>query len=388
MRAAACFAAVAFGLAAAAPADTVTTTSGETLTGTVLEKNAEHVILKTTRGTRTIPMKTVKAIEASADAAPSPSAPDEPTAPPPKVTPVKVAPEEADEAFQKARSALVAGKWVEAAGLLEGLLVLNAKHLPPKKRLAATGALITCYLQIRDAHGAARAISRRAALATDENEKHRFLAAAEMLRHLGALKVGDKVLGRFEEVIETAMPWKAEQCLEQARKTARDASHLNDQAQLQKAADLALKQLDEADVYVPGYNTDQRRAEVLGLLIENILNGAREAVAYCEKVRPELTRTRLTSIRNKTLAMQWNSVARVYLGQRQAADKALRLIKGFTLRYRVTHLHEQHEAEIQELLAALDEYQYYPRGTGFRSSYLYPGTSERLKIRLRTFGGP
>jgi len=381
-------AALAIGLATPAPADTVTMKSGETFTGTIVEKTAEHVVLKTISGKMTIPTSAVKTIERDDETTGTPEETEGPEKPPPKIVAAEVAPADADEAFSQARSALVAGKWVEAGGLLEGLLHLNTKQFPRKKRLAATGALITCYLQIRDARGAATAISRRAALAQAENDKLRLVAAADMLRELGTTKVGEKRLGRFEEVIEAAMPWKAEQCLATATKIAREAPGLNDRDQLNKAAEKTLAQLAKANVYVPGFSTDQRRAEVLGLLIENILNGAREAVAYCEKVRPELTRTRLTSLRNKTLAMQWNRVARVYLGQRQAAADALRLIKGFALRYRVTPLHKQHEAEIRKLLAALDEYQYYPRGTGFRSSYLYPGTSKRLKIQLRTFGAP
>jgi hypothetical protein len=380
-------AAVVLAVAVAAPADTVTTKSGETFTGTIVEKTAEHVVLKTISGKVTIPMTTVETIEEGGPApgTETPAEPDKPDKPPPKIVPVDVEPAKADEAFQEARSALVAGNWVKAGGLLEGLMRVDEKHFSSEKRLGATGALITCYLQIKDAHGASRAIGRRASLAPGENDKKRLVAASEMLRDLGTLKVGEKTLGRFEEVIEAAMPWKAERLLEKAADLARNASNLNNPTQLGKAADNALDLLGEANVYVPGY-ADAHRTEVLAELVNNILKGARDAVDYCKKIRPELTRTRLASIASKPAAIQWNSVARVYLGRRQAAEDALNLLKSFTLRYKVEGLFEQNAAEVQQLLADLDEYQYYPAGSVSYGPYSpYYGTRTRMKIQLRTF---
>jgi len=384
---AAVVAALAIGLATPAPADTVTMKSGETFTGTIVEKTAEHVVLKTISGKVTIPTSAVKTIERDAETTGTPEETEGPEKPPPKIVAVEVAPADADEAFSQARSALVAGKWVEAGGLLEGLLHLNPKQFPRKKRLAATGALITCYLQIRDARGGATAIGRRAALAQDENDKRRLVASADMLRELGTVKIGEKRLGRFEEVVEAAMPWKAEQCLATAAKIAREASGLNDRGQLNKAAEKAIAQLAKANVYVPGFS-DTHREAVLAELVDNILSGTRDAVAYCKKVRPELTKRRLSSIVSKAAALQWNQVGRVYLGRRRAGEDALNLLRTFTLRHKTPDLYTRHEEEVKELLAALDEYQYYPVGTRFGPYSPYYTTRNRVRIQLRTFGAP
>jgi len=372
----------------AASADSVTTTSGETFTGTIVEKTDEHVILKTISGTITISANQVKAIEAS-DPAPDPDpdpAKPAPAKPVPKVVPADIPPEKADASFKEARSALVAGDWVKAGGLLEGLLRLDVKDFDAKKRIGATGALITCYLQIKDPFGAARAIGLRSSTAKDPNDRKRLLAASEMLRTLRTVTVNGKTLGRFEEVAEAAMPWKADQCLQKAVTIAQNASNLNSQTHLNKAADNALEQLAEANVYVPGYSASHK-AEVLGQLVTNILNAAREAVKHCEKVRPALTRTRLSSIVSKAAAAQWNQVARVYLGNRQAAESALWLIKAFALRHETPDLYTANTADIESLLAELKEYQYYPRGTAHSYSPYSPyyGSSTRLKIQLRVF---
>jgi hypothetical protein len=373
-------------LAAAAHADTITTKSGETFTGTIVEQTADEVVLKTISGKMTIPMARVTKLERDAEAADTGEETGETEKPPPKILVKPVRPADADEAFQEARTALVAGKWVEAGGLLEGLLRLDMKHFPLKHRLAATGALITCYLQIRDARGAATAISRRAALAKAENDRLRLVAAADMLRDIGTTKVGEKRLGRFEEVMEAAMPWKAAQCLATAKKIAGEASGLNNRARLNDAAEKALAQLAKANVYVPGFEDTHRKA-VLAELVHNVLNGAREVIAYCKKIRPELTKRRLTSIVSKPAALAWNKVARVYLGRRQAGEDALGLLQPFTARHKVPDLYTQHADEVKQLLASFEEFKYYPKGTRFGRYSPYYGTAQRVPIQLRTFGG-
>jgi len=370
-------------LAAAAAADTVTTKSGETFTGTIVEQTDEAVVLKTISGKMTIPMVSVKAIARDAEPGGAAGGADDPDKPPPKIVPAEVTPADVDATLKKARTALVAGKWVEAGGLLEGLMRIDLKHFPAEKRLAATGALITCYLQIRDAHGAATAIARRAALAEADNDRLRLTAGAEMLRDLGTTKVGEKRLGRFEEVMEAAMPWKADQCLGLATKIAQEASGLNSRTRLYDAAEKALAQLAKANVYAPGF-ADAHRQAVLGKIVDNVLQGARDAIVYCKKVRPELTKRRFTSIASKPAALQWNKVARVYLGRRQAAVDALNLLETFARRYQAMDLYTAHEADAADLLAELDEYQYYPKGTRIHRYYT---STERVRIQLRTFGG-
>jgi len=373
------------GHASVSSADTVTTKSGETFTGTIVEKTDEHVVLKTISGKVTIPANQIQSVEAG-DAAATDPAKAEPDKPTPKIVPTDVPPEKADAAFKEARTALVAADWVKAGGLLEGLLQLEPKHFAIEKRLGATGALITCYLQIKDPYGAARAIALRAGSAKDPNDRKRLLAASEMLRTRRSLEVNGKTLRRFEEVAEAAMPWKADQCLQKAGRIAENAENLNSQTHLAKAADNALEQLAEANVYVPGY-ADSHKAELLGKLVENILNAASGAVTHCEKVRPALTKTRLSSVTSKSAAAQWNNVARVYLGKRQAAESALQLLKGFCLRYDVPDLHARHDADIAKLLEQLQEYEYYPEGTVHSYSPYYPyyGSTTRLKIKLRRY---
>ncbi len=245
-------------LAGPALADRVVLKTGETFTGTIIEENTTEVVLKSIRGTTRIPRSAIKTIE-KAEATPKPTpgekpAPGEKPTPgekpkpgekptPPKIVPVEVDAAKAADALKQARSALVAGDWVKAGGLLEGLLALDQNAFKYDDRVRTTGALITCYLQIKDAQGAAKAIARRAQLARDPNDKRRLLGAAEALRTLGSVEVGDKTLSRFEEVLEAAMPWKAGQCLETAKQYARKARRLNQRAQLDKAADQAIRAL-------------------------------------------------------------------------------------------------------------------------------------------------
>lgn len=376
-------AALALALAAPLPADTVTTKSGETFKGTIVEETAEHVVLESIAGKMTIPRATIETIDKTG-AAPPASGPADPKTPPPQIIPANVPPEKAQEALEEAKAALVAGDWVKAGGLLEGLIRLDDKAFGAKDREGATGALITCYLQIKDARGAARAIGRRASLAQDANDKRRLLAAAEALNELNTVTINGKTLTRFGEVIEATMPWKADQCLKQAMETAQKATNLNKSDQMKKAADLALKQLAEANVYMPGFG-NAHQAEVLEALVKNVLDAAQAAADHCEKVRPELTKHRLSSIVSRAAALQWNGVARTYLGNRQAAEDGLKNIEPFATHYKAPALYASHKGEIDKLLAALHDYEYYPAGTSF-GPYSYYSSNERVKITLRVVG--
>jgi len=374
--------AVALALAAPLLADTVTTKSGETFKGTIVEETEEHVVLESIAGKMTIPREVIQTIEKSGAEPPAPG-PGEPKTPPPQIIPVTVEPEKAQEALEEAKAALVAGDWVKAGGLLEGLLRLDDKAIGAKDREGATGALITCYLQIKDARGTARAIGRRAAFAQDANNKRRLLAAAEALNELNTVTINGKTLTRFGEVIEATMPWKADQCLKQAVETVQKATNLNKLDPMKKAADLALKQLAEANIYMPGFG-DAHQNEVLEALVKNVLDAAQAAIDHCEKVRPELTSRRFSSTVSRAAAMQWNNVARTYLGNRQAAEDGLKNIEPFAAYYNAPAVYTSHKETINRLLADLDDYQYYPKGTSFDPYSSY--SSERVKIKLRTFG--
>ncbi len=380
-------------LAAPALADRVVTKTGETYTGTIIEENAKEVVLKSISGKKVIPRNIIEKIEKSGakptlkpgdkpQTGDKPKTGDEP--PPPKIEPVKVDPGKAADALKRARSALVAGDWVKAGGWLEGLLALDQDTFKYDDRVRATGALITCYLQIKDAMGAAKAIARRAQLAQDLNDKRRLLGAAEALRTLRSVEVGGKTLSRFEEVLEAAMPWKASHCLELAKQHAKNATRLNERAQLDKAADQALKALREANIYQPGYSAEHEQ-EVIAVLIDNLLEGGRAAIAHCEKVRPQLTQTR--NLLSKPAASRWNAIARVYLSKRAIAEQALKSLKSFTIKYKASDLYAQHEADITQLLAELDDYQYYPKGTPFGYGWYGGYSTQRMKIQLRRFSG-
>ena len=380
-------------LAAPALADRVVTKTGETYTGTIIEENAKEVVLKSISGKTVIPRNIIEKIEKSG-AKPTPKPGDKPQTgdkpktgdepPPPKIEPVKVDPGKAADALKRARSALVAGDWVKAGGWLEGLLALDQDTFKYDDRVRATGALITCYLQIKDAMGAAKAIARRAQLARDLNDKRRLLGAAEALRTLRSVEVGGKTLSRFEEVLEAAMPWKAGHCLELAKQHAKNATRLNERAQLDKAADQALKALREANIYQPGYSAEHEQ-EVIAVLIDNLLEGGRAAIAHCEKVRPQLTQTR--NLLSKPAASRWNAIARVYLSKRAIAEKALKSLKSFTIKYKASDLYTQNEADITQLLGELDDYQYYPKGTPFGYGWYGGYSTQRMKIQLRRFSG-
>lgn len=385
---AAAAAAVALLLLAAGPAraDRIVMKSGEAFTGTIVEETDENVVLKTISGKMTIPRVAIKEIEK--EAAPKPKVGETETAKPPAapIVPIPVAADKMDESFKAAKSALVAGDWVKAGGLLEGLMALDEATFKYDDRLGATGALITCYLQVKDAQGAAKALARRSQLAKDPNDKRRLAAAGDALRAIGSVVVNGKTLTRFEEVVEAAMAWKAQQCLDEAKDIVTKATRLNEMAQIEKAVGQAQKKLQEADVYQPGFSLTQEKG-VLPLFVTSILEGARAAMEHCQKIRPELTQRRLTSLTSKGAAQQWNNVAKVYMAKRLAAEMALKNVKPFTTKYKLDDTYAANEAEVESLLADCDEYQYYPKGTYFGMyGYGYTSTDERrMKIQLRTF---
>ncbi len=375
--------------APAARGDRIIMKSGEAFTGTILEETDENVVLKTISGKMTIPRVAIKSVEKESTEKPKvdpATGVKTPAPPPPQIVPVPMTPDKMDESFKAAKAALVSGDWLKAGGLLEGLMTLDEATFKYDDRLGATGALITCYLQIKDAQGAAKAIARRAQLAKDPNDKRRLAAASEALRAIGSVEVNGKTLSRFDEVVEATMIWKADQCLAAANDMVAKAQRLNEVPQLEKAATQALKQLQEADVFRPGFSIEHEK-DVLAGFVTNIMEAARGALEHCEKIRPELTQRRLTSVTSKAAAQQWNNVAKVYMAKRLAAEQGLKNLKPFTAKFKLPDLYTENEAEIKEALEQLDDYQYYPKGTYFGGYYGY-GDSDglrRMKIQLRTY---
>jgi len=378
-------------LAAPAMADRVITKAGETFTGAIVEDSPEKVVLKTLSGTVTIARDQVKTVEKAGEApkatasAPAPAA----TAAPPQVVVAQVDPAKAAQALKDAKSALVAGDWVKAAGLLEGLMLLDDRTLAMDDRLGATGALVTCYLQIKDAQGAAKSMLRRAGLATDPLDKRRLVAAADVLKISGATEIGGKTLTRFEEVMATAMPFRAQDYLKEANDLAAKATRLNESAQLEKAANVALKRLAEADVFVPGFSAAHRQ-EPLAVIFNNILDAARRTVEFCDKERLELTRTSVSSVASIPAAKEWNNRATPYFAKREAAEAALKNLQTFSQKFELADLYTRNEKEIKSLLLKIDDFQYYPEGTVFPyTGYYgrpYSTTPERVKMKLRRVG--
>jgi len=380
--AAAAMAAAASAAATAAPAlaDRVVTKSGETFTGTLVEDTPEKIVLRTLSGTVTIPRDAVKSVEKAGEEA-------KPPAPPPQVVAAAVDPAKAPQALQQAKAAIAAGEWVKAAGLLEGLMLLDERALAIDDRLAATGALVTCYLQIKDAAGAAKSLSRRAALAPDANDKRRLVAAAEVLRTVGSVEIGGKTLSRLEEVVETAMDWKAQQCLKDATDIAAKAKGIDVPAQLERAATGALKKLSEADVFVPGFSAAHRK-EPLAALVNNVIEAAKQAVDYCEKVRPDLTSTAISSVSSRPAAKAWNDRAIPYFARRQAAEDALKNLPAFAAKFDIADVYEANKKVVKDLLVKLDDYQYYPAGTVFPSYGWYSNPyspTQRIRMQLRRY---
>jgi hypothetical protein len=368
-------------VAAPALAERVKTKTGQTFTGQIVEQDATKIVLRTMSGDMSIPMDTVLSIEkdgATVVTDPTKGGPST-TA----ITPVTVDPLKAAEAMAHAKSALVAGEWVKAGSLLEGLMALDERSFGLDDRLAATGALVTCYLQVKDPAGAAKALTRRAQLASDLNDKRRLMAAAEALRTVNSVVIGGKPLTRFEEVLAVAMTWKADRIFAEAKDLAAKAQRLNEPAMLDKAATTSLKKLAEADIFMPGYSASHK-SEVLGAIVTNIVDAGAAAVDYCSKERPILTQARLVADVTIATVREWNGRATPYLAKRQAAEDALKALKAFTTKYDVAALYTSNTTTITEKLKQLDEYQYYPVGTTPYPYYpLGYSSSDRIKITLK-----
>jgi hypothetical protein len=360
--------------AAAAPAsaggDTVVTKSGRTFVGQIAEELPERVVIKTESGTVVVPRPEIVSINKGA------------TAQKTTILAEKINPQDAAKAFETAKACIAKGEWVKAGSLLEGLLDLDESAFPRGSRPGALSALVTCYLKVLDARGAAKTFTRRAQLASVESDKARLLAAAEALEKTGSVTLGAKTATSFEEAIDTAMTWKAEQCLAHAKEEARKTAGIRDLGQLEKVAAAALKELAEADVFVPGFST-AHRTEPLAALVNSLIECARDTAAFCEKERLELTRTRSLSTSSVAAAHQWNERARPYLAKREDAEGSLGNLERLTTKLEAPDLYKASAAAITELLTKLGELRFYPPGTAF------PGVagSERMQIQLRRVGG-
>jgi len=360
--------------AADASADRITTTSGQTFTGKILDETDQAVVIQTMSGKVTVPRDTINTIEKEGGAE------------------VVVDPAKAAEAFKEAKSAIAAGDWRRAGNLLEGLLKLDTGSFPKEDRLAASAALVTCYLQIKDAKGAAAALRLRANLVASETDKKRLLAAAEAMDAPGKSIIGGTAVGRFEEAMEAGTEWKAQQILELAKQVGASATGLNVMYRLDRATQGCLAKLAEADLYVPGFG-QAHQTEVVATLTDNILDAARKAVDVCTADRKEISRLwqsilddlkkaaeeearrakgSLPSKSPLTLAAQhpairlYNQKASEYLTQRQVGEDMLGNLQPFAEKYEAPDLYQKSEQEVKDLLSKLNDLKYHEKLQGMK----------------------
>ena len=356
----------ALGLAAPARGDTVITASGQTFVGQITEDVPERVVIKTESGTVVVPRASVVSI----DRGPAP--------PPVVIVPEKVAPADAGKAFEAAKAAIAKGDWVKAASLLEGLLALDAKAFAPANRVAAASALVTCYLSLKDAKGAAKAFKGRAELASTDTDKQRFLATAEALETVGSVTIGPKGVTTYDEAITAAMEWKAKQVLAEAKECGAKAQDLNEMDKLDGAAKRCVERLDEASLYVPGFAAAHRK-ETLASLIDNIAEAGRKTVSVCAAERRRISRNYKTAQADSKYAAYWNLQVVSYLKRRQAADDGLKNLKPFAVKFEIADLYTLREKECTELLAQLDGLQYHE---------VLKGIPAQTRIMPRKIGSP
>lgn len=352
-------------MASSASADRVVTKSGQTFTGIILEETDQAVVIQTMSGKMTILHDMIARIEREGAVVEV------------RITPAVVDPLKAAEAFADAQEAIRQNDWVRAGSLLEGLLRLEAAAFPQEDRLTATAALVTCYLQVNDAQGAAGALRQRAALAALETDKKRLVAAAEALEASGKPMIGEAAVGRFEEAMKAGTQWKAHQILDIAKQAGSSATVLNAMDRVDRSALGCLARLGEADLYVPGFSQAHRQ-EVLASLADNIMDGGRRAVVLCTEERKDLSRFWKTSVYGVKYAVAYNEKASVYLARRQAAEDGLKNLKPFGEKYEVPALFQEREQEVTDLLAKLEDLKYHEKRAGMQ---------ERYKIALRQIGG-
>jgi hypothetical protein len=336
------------GLSALAPvvrADTITTTSQQTFTGKIASEAADKIVITTDSGNVTIPRAAISTIEKGQAAGGA-------------VVPAKIAPADAPKVFEAAKAAIAKGGWTQAAAMLEGLMELPPVAFPQENRMAATAALVTCYLQVRDAANAARAFSRRADLVADDGDRRRLRAAGEALAKCRGTVIDNKPVVSYEEALAAAMEWKAAQLVADAKKSCAKAGCLNDPDKLEAASKRALDRLNEADLYTPGVSTLKRK-EVLAALADNILQAARRAVEKCTTDRKDLSRMWRTSALDVHYAVNYNGQVTRYHGMRKAATDGLKNLKGFAAGVQVPELYAEREKDCTALLTQLEELEWH-----------------------------
>jgi hypothetical protein len=350
-------------------ADTIITKSRQTFTGRILEDTPQQIVIKTESGTVTVPRASIAILQKDVQ-------PDTV-----KIVPDRIRPSDAPKAYENAKAAVAKGDWLKAGNLLSGLMELPPTVFPHENRLAATAALATCYLQIKDPKGSARTFALRSGLVCAEGDKRRLLATAEALDKIDVatpgVLIGGQAVASYDEAIAAAMTWKVNQILADAKDLGVKATDLNDMVKLNAAAKRCTAKLDDAELYAPGFSA-AHRAEVLATLADNIMDAARKAAQQCTEERTaNVSRYWRTSVADVKTATIYNIYVTKYLGRRQAAEEGLKNLKTLSSRYDLPQIYADRTKEHAALLAQLDELQYHE---------MLPGMPQKLRITLRRIG--
>jgi hypothetical protein len=347
--------------AAAAPAAKIYIKGGATFTGTVLSKDDAKVVVQTASGKIVIPRDDLQGIDDS-DSSGDPV--------PPRIALIPVAADKKMEALARTREAMEGEMWLTAGGLLEGLLALEGEAFGRSDRAAMASKLATCYLAVGDAASAARAFGRRAMVTDDEAEKRRVLAAAEALAKATAPRIGQRDVRTYEDALPVAVQWKADDLVAQARGIAEGLDSFGVLARIERAAQSAADRLDEADAYVPGTSGRHRR-DVLGIFVNRIMDGARNAARTLDAERKWIDGHRWMSLSDKENVKVWTGRVMAYLALRQGAEDALTNLDPFAKKFELTGLYNTGEAK--RLLEQMDDFKWFP--------------GHRIKILPRRTGG-
>jgi len=359
-------------LCAPAPASgaTIVTKSRQTFVGSIVEETPQAVTIATASGKVTIPVTSILSI--TRDAAPAKKEK--------KIVAEKIRPSKAQEAFEKAKGAIAAGDWVKGGSLLAGLLKLPTTVFPHEKRLSATAALATCHLQIQDTEGAAKVFKRRAALVASESDKKRLLATAEGLEEANTVTGPSKqwqFVQTYDQAIAAGTQWKAEQLLAKAKETGEKAESLNKWTTLNRVATKIMDNLNEAELYVPGF-AQAHKEEALSTICENIMQAAEKAVKICTEERKfNISPYYEHSAASIAHARIYNEHVKGYLENRKAAEDALKNLERLAKEFEVADLQSKRQEKITERLTQLEELRYHE---------MIKGMTRKLRIMPRHLG--
>jgi len=346
-------------------ADRVETTDGAVFTGTVVKDEGERIVVQTAGGRITIARTDLKAVTKEPDAA---------AAVLPRIIPATVDPADAAAALKQAEAALQSGQWLKAGGLLEGLAALAANALSGQDRRTVAENLTTCHLQIGDAAGAARALTRRAAVTDKADEKRLVLAAAEALRTLKSITIDATEVRTFQKAVPAGARWKGNRLVEEAKALVANSRHLGARGHLERIGKLIVDKLEEADRYTPG--AGGQRGEILKPLVESILTGARSAVATLTERREVIVKYKFAPMMAGPIARRWGAQVGAYLALRRQTVDALKSLDPFASKFAAGGLYNS--TDVQGLLETLDDLQYYPKKKGAKKDQVDPARQRIL----------